>query len=230
MIVGNSIKLQTTKPPVVVEFSPNASRITAAVVKGSPSSVFPYMFNNEYYLETITFEDASNVTSIGAHAFDNCAKLTSYALPPRLESIGERAFYGADNVVLTSNVFPSSLVSIGSYAFYECAKMLGATYPRAKLDLSNTQITRLETNTFYAAHVTEMDLPSTLHYIALRVFGSTPEIVTLTCRAVTPPTLASSSVFNSRLTNIYVPSASVDTYKTATNWSTYASIISAIPT
>lgn len=230
MVLGNAIQLQTTKPPIVVEFSPNASQITTAVVKGSPSCVFPYMFNNEYYLATITFEDASGITSIGERAFDNCAKLTSYTLPPNLESIGDYAFDGADNVVLTSSVFPSSLVSIGLHAFYECAKMLGTSSPRAPLDLSHTQIQRIRQYTFAYANVAEVDCPSTLQYIETYAFGSTPSVVTFTCRAITPPTLSSSKVFNSRLEHIYVPSASVDAYKAATNWSTYASVISAIPT
>lgn len=60
-------------------------------------------------------------------------------------------------------------------------------------------------------------------------FYNCTSLTSVTVNATTPPTLGDSYVFNS--TNncpIYVPSASVNTYKTATNWSTYASRIQAI--
>lgn len=56
---------------------------------------------------------------------------------------------------------------------------------------------------------------------------SLPNINTLICRATTPPTLANGGFYTSP-TVIKVPSASVNAYKTASNWSTYASIITAI--
>ena len=55
-------------------------------------------------------------------------------------------------------------------------------------------------------------------------------LTSVTIEATTPPTLGGSTVFEE--TNncpIYVPAESVDAYKTATNWSSYASRIQAIP-
>ena len=76
-----------------------------------------------------------------------------------------------------------------------------------------------------------VDLPSTLTSIAAQAFRSCSTLNTLYCRATTPPTIANSNALSTaNLTNIYVPAASVNAYKTATNWSTYASIISAIST
>lgn len=46
--------------------------------------------------------------------------------------------------------------------------------------------------------------------------------------APTPPTLNSNS-FSSSPVAIYVPSQSVETYKGASNWSSYASAIQAMP-
>lgn len=45
---------------------------------------------------------------------------------------------------------------------------------------------------------------------------------------IIPPTLASNSFYNSPIQNIYVPAQSVNAYKTATNWNSYANKISAI--
>jgi hypothetical protein len=53
----------------------------------------------------------------------------------------------------------------------------------------------------------------------------------ITVLATTPPTLYTTTFYNNRKpgAKLYVPSASVNAYKTATNWSAYASIIEAIP-
>lgn len=51
----------------------------------------------------------------------------------------------------------------------------------------------------------------------------------LVCRAVNPPTVAL-AVFDTAMTAIYVPDASVNSYKAATNWSTVASLIQPLST
>lgn len=59
-------------------------------------------------------------------------------------------------------------------------------------------------------------------------FTSYRSMISLTCYATTPPTMDSRALDDTRCT-IYVPSASVDTYKATSGWSTYASRIQAIP-
>jgi hypothetical protein len=55
-------------------------------------------------------------------------------------------------------------------------------------------------------------------------------LASVTVEPTTPPTLGS-SIFGNNASGrkIYVPSASVDTYKAASGWSDYASDIEAIP-
>jgi len=55
-------------------------------------------------------------------------------------------------------------------------------------------------------------------------------LTSVTCEALTPPTLGSNAFNYTNNCPIYVPSQSVAAYKTAANWSTYASKIRAIPT
>lgn len=56
-------------------------------------------------------------------------------------------------------------------------------------------------------------------------------LTSVTCNSVTPPILGNGSAFgdNKTLYPIYVPAESVNAYKSATNWATYASRIQAIP-
>jgi hypothetical protein len=53
-------------------------------------------------------------------------------------------------------------------------------------------------------------------------------LTSVTCEATTPPTCDSYAFDNTNNCPIYVPSQSIDTYKSATNWSTYADRIQAI--
>lgn len=75
-----------------------------------------------------------------------------------------------------------------------------------------------------AVTLTTCDLCSATTRIRWRAF---PNVNTFICRATTPPTLANGAFYTSP-TVIKVPSASVNAYKTASNWSAYASIITAI--
>jgi len=76
--------------------------------------------------------------------------------------------------------------------------------------------------------LTKIDLPAGLTSIGNSVFFSCTNLDIVTCRATTPPTLGT-TVFGGntnypqpKLSAIKVPSASVEAYKAATNWSTYA--------
>lgn len=73
-------------------------------------------------------------------------------------------------------------------------------------------------------------LPVTLTSIGDDCFNYSSNLTSIICMATTPPTLGDSAFKNTNNCPIYVPTESVNTYKTAENWSTYASRIQAIPT
>jgi hypothetical protein len=91
--------------------------------------------------------------------------------------------------------------------------------------------------------ITEVTLPSTLTAIGMDAFGECDNIETITCNATNPPTLADAGnedyVFYvpnedwsavlpiPTVSAIYVPAASVETYKAADGWSAYAAKINA---
>ena len=87
---------------------------------------------------------------------------------------------------------------------------------------------------YYATGLTSVEIPSGVTSIGHAAFRYCTSLNSITCLATTPPRLVAESerqrVFE--YTNncpIYVPVASVDTYKAASGWSTYASRIQAIP-
>jgi surface protein len=79
--------------------------------------------------------------------------------------------------------------------------------------------------------LTSIDIPSSVTSIGNSAFYYCSGLTSVTINATTPPTLGFSAFdYNATGRKIYVPSASVDAYKAATNWSTYAADIEAIPT
>ncbi len=79
--------------------------------------------------------------------------------------------------------------------------------------------------------VTVLDFPTTLKTIQDRCFQYSAVLNTIICRAIEPPTVQ--GVFanwTNKLTNIYVPQASIDKYKKANWWKDKANIIKDIET
>ena len=115
---------------------------------------------------------------------------------------------------------PSTMERIGAYTFYGC------TF--TSIDLSHcTSLTTLGTCAFFNnGNLTSISLPSSLTTIESRALYFT-DLDEITIFATTPPTISELPPVQS-MSNIYVPKESVDTYKSASGWSSYTNIISAI--
>lgn len=76
-------------------------------------------------------------------------------------------------------------------------------------------------------NLVHVNLPATLTYIGEYSFYNCPNLTSVICLPTTPPVLDGTNVFTNAnaLLKIYVPDDSVNAYKSATNWSTYASRI-----
>ena len=174
--------------------------------------------NNAFFncdgLTSITL--SSSLTSIGSSAFSGCYGLTSITLPSGLEAIGDDAFNGCSELTEVDLSKCTSLTSIGLWAF----QASGLT----EVDLSNcTSLTNIENGTFQnCSGLTSITLPSSLTNIGWSAFYDCSGLTTIRIEATTPPTLSSAIPSNA---TIEVPSASVEAYKSASGWSSYASKI-----
>lgn len=162
---------------------------------------------------TITDYTNDRVTSIRDYAFYSYYSLTSADLPAAT-SIGESAFY--DCTRLTSANL-SAATSIGNNAFQDCFSLISANLSAA---------TSIGEAAFYNSGLTSADL-SAATSIGYSAFGSCSKLTSLILRASTQVCTLSTNAFNrtpiaSGTGYIYVPAALVDSYKTATNWTTYA--------
>lgn len=157
----------------------------------------------------------------GAH-FNQCTSLTFVRFPANLTNISYQCFNGCTNLVIKNLSLPH-ITSIGSNGFWR-VKITNI------VDLG--EITEITSNYIFAnnSSLKTVILPSAITSIGNNAFNSCGTVDSFTCLAVTPPSLGSNVFLSTTLTKIYVPAGSVQAYKEASGWSSYASKIEAIPT
>lgn len=137
-------------------------------------------------------ETSGNAASIRAYAFYKCSTLTTADFPVAT-SLGSSAFYGCSKL---TTVNAPVATNIGTYAFCNCSTLTKVNF---------TVATRIGGN----------------------AFDSCKALTALILRSEVICTLSGISAFYSTpiysgTGYIYVPRALVDSYKAASNWSTYA--------
>jgi len=159
------------------------------------------------------------ITSIGSDTFRDCTSLTSIDIPNNVTSIGERVFQYCSS--LTSCTIGSGITSIAGAAFDSCTSL-------TSIDIPNSVTSIGEAAFMYCTGLTSIDIPNSVTSIGDFVFYGCRSLTSVTVNATTPPTLGGSA-FDGSTCPILVPAQSVETYKSATNWSSLASRIQAIP-
>jgi hypothetical protein len=91
-------------------------------------------------------------------------------------------------------------------------------------------IVKFDAFAFYGCSgLTSIDIPSGITSIGIWSFSDCRSLTSITCLATTPPALQVFAFNNTNNCPIYVPCESVEAYKAAKRWSTYASRIQGIP-
>lgn len=164
-------------------------------------------------LINVTFEEG--FSEIGYRMFAN-TKLSNIQLPDSLVSISGEGFYRCPFVNIT---LPNNLQTLNTRAFGTCEQLTEITIPDSVTSLGSsvfTGCTRL-TKAFIGKNVDSFK--STL-------FGSCSRLVEIVfsaelTRVVPLDTTNALSGINANC-KIYVPDSLYDTWKTTTNWTTYA--------
>lgn len=218
----------------------HCSGLTSVIISNSVTSIDTSAFLGCSGLTSIDIPNS--VTSIGNGAFELCKCLTSLIIPNSVTSIGDGAFELCSS--LTSITIPSSVTSIDGRAFSSCSSLTEVYYDAQVEFFSLGYGDSLETviigdstpgiyhgalNTIHSLRT--VSIGSGVTSIGSGVFANCDGLESVTITAIAPPSLIGSGHFyNSNDCPIYVPTASVDAYKTASGWSTYALRIQAIPT
>ena len=161
------------------------------------------------------------VTSIVDGAFNGCSSLTSINIPSGVTIIGNYAFNKCSS--LSSVTIPNSVTTIGIDAFSNCSSLSSVTIPNSVTSIGDFAFQ-------VCSSLTTINIPNSVTSIGIYAFNKCSSLSNITVNAVTPPSLGRNALSYTNDCPIYVPAESVDAYKSATNWSTYASRIQAIPT
>lgn len=217
------------------------TKLTSCTIGNNVTKIGNYAFLNCKFNNIVI---PNSVTTIGKYAFDGCKSLTSITIPNSVTSMDEWAFgycSGATSINIGSGIttipyaafdtcfslrsitIPDTVTSIGNQVFNQCEALTSATVGNGVTTIGN-----LAFNNCLALERVTIGTGCTS--IGDNCFGHCASLESLTIKATMPPTLGSHPFDGHPETfTIYVPASSLNTYKTASRWSNYSSIIRAIP-
>ena len=180
-----------------------------------------------------------------------CSHLTSVTIPNSVTSIGYEAFVGCSG--LTSIEIPNSVTSIGINAFVGCSGLTSISVENgnpnydsrdncnAIIETSTNNILQGCKNTAIPNSVTSIGdrafsfcfdltsiiIPNSVISIGNYAFYNCNGLTSVTCEATSVPSTESSVFYNvpQSSATLYVPEASVETYKTISPWRGFGSIV-----
>lgn len=180
------------------------------------------------------------ITKVGGSAFSTCSRIVEINLP-KVTYVGNDAF---SHCIKLKNISLPLCTTTGSNAFSYCAfesislpscQSLGGGSLRGCRQLTSVNlplVTTIKGNTFYGTPIQVLDLPA-LTSIQAYGFGYIDNLHTLILRNSNICVLENTNAFvGTKIAAgtgyIYVPDNLVDSYKTATNWVTFANQIKPI--
>jgi hypothetical protein len=199
-------------------WSPDPSAAT-----GNMDCYAVFVYTGSYARELVqrTIEGAyrnERVTSIGQYAFTNCNKLTSVDFP-NVTTVGAYAFQACNKIV---SVNIPMLNKIEKYTFNGCSALTAVNFP-VVASIGQRGFSGCSAMTIADFAVVErIDADAFLNCKAIVALIVRSETVCSLSGVLTGTPIASGTGY------IYVPRVLVDSYKAATNWSTYAAQIRAI--
>ena len=227
------------------------SNLTTIAIPEGVTRIGSNAFNSCISLKSIAIPNS--VMIIENSAFQYCTGLTSVSIPNGMTSLDSSAFsdctalknennlYGnayyignssnpyllllsAKNTAITECEINSNTRFISNGAFSGCTNLESIT-------ISNS-VTSIGYSAFYnCTSLVSVTIPKSVTNIESYAFSGCANLTSVIVNALNPPSVkGGSSGFDSfykcsKLTNIYVPAESVNAYKTADGWKTYASKI-----
>jgi hypothetical protein len=175
------------------------------------------------------------ITKVGGYAFHSCSALASVNMP-NVTSLGGYAFHSCSALV---SVNMPNVTSLGNYAFCNCSALTNIDLPhittlsqysfqycKALTSVNMPNVTGIKSSGFDGCSaLTSLDMPNVTSIGGGAFYNS--KLGVLVLRASQVCTLAHTNAFtNTPFASggtggtVYVPQALIESYQTATNWST----------
>ena len=201
-------------PPVpvgtryILYLNDNTTVTGSCIVNGQPYHQIDG--NWVHSAETDRFNTDADLSAVTSVALGECATALNFG-----------AFSGFTN--MSAITVTNNLTDIGEGAFTNCRSLQAFPY--------STSLENIYDSAFHnCSGLTSVTIPSSVVRISHNAFQACSRLVSVTMEGTTPPSLGR-WVFTDEYgdilptVNIYVPAESLQAYKTATNWSDYASNI-----
>ena len=221
----------TSLPSGITSIAPYAFQNCAALALTSlPNGITSIQASSFSGCNTLALTSLpSGVTSLNNSAFAYCYSLTLSTLPSSITYIGNYAFQCCENITTIS--CDGEITSFNVYAFNGSSshpmKLASASFPNVSAS-SFPQVFG-STTAANACQLLEFADIGSSQSIAANAFANCYALETLVLRRsdaicslsnVSAFTNTPMSGYNSKTGTVYVPSALISTYQTATNWST----------
>lgn len=201
----------------------------------------------------VSVEIKDCVTSIGSIAFQGCSGLTSIDIPDSVATIGNRCFNNCSG--LASLNIPSGVTTFSYNAFNGCASLNSITVDsnntvldsrnncNAIMETATNELCQGSNNTIipndtvaikdaafaYLTELTSLTIPEGVGNVGRYFCQDCANLTSVTLLSTTPPSAGTNLFYAcTKLNAIYVPAESVDAYKSADKWSSFASKIQPI--
>ena len=164
---------------------------------------------------------------INKYAFERCTNLLNVIIPNTVTNIYSFSFNGCTNLTRLNSMsdglfnFPSSVTTIENCVFQGCSSLTTINIPNSVTEIKSSAFNN-------CTGLTNINIPSGVTSIGQDAFYNCRSLSNITVNAVTPPSLGRNALSYTNDCPIYVPAESVEAYKTATGWSTYASRITSL--
>ena len=205
----------------------SCSRLALTSLPNTVTSINNSCFSGCYTLTLTSLP--SGLTSIGNNAFDGCRNIAITTIPDGVTNIPNSSFRSCNSIEnISSN---AAITSLGYYAFQSSSSSYPMSLKTARfpnMSISSLYAVFGSTTAYQACQLLELLDLGTVGTITANTLANCYSLETLILRKSDGITqLATTSAFtntpmsgyNSMTGTVYVPSALINSYKTATNWS-----------
>ena len=168
---------------------------------------------------------SSNPLFYAQHFYLNGEEVKDLVIPNSVECIGDFAFYGCTG--LTSVTIPNSVTSIGYGAFIACSGLTSVTIPNS--------VTNIGECAFHGCTgLTSVAIGDSVTSIGYYAFRDCSELLDVYCYAENVPSTENNNstefnIFSGSYpianATLYVPAASLESYKSTSPWSIFGNIV-----